>query len=71
MSAARKIERWDPESMTIVESDREYIETEGVYYSEEVGSYYQVHERKHAPLYLDPLTGLVVFDVATYERWVR
>lgn len=70
MSAAQRVEYYDADWQK-VESEREYIETEGIYYHEDVGDYRRHIERKHAPLYLDPLTGLVVFDVATYERWVR
>lgn len=69
MSAAQRVEYYE-NSVGWVESEREYIETEGVHYIEYV-SIYRTSERKHAPLYLDPLTGLVVFDVAAYERWVR
>lgn len=73
MSAAKKIELqgWGESGWEVRDSEREYIETEGTFYSEEVGDYYRSTERRHAPLYLDPATGLVVFDIPAYERWVR
>ena len=52
-------------------SRRKYVETEGIFYYQEIGSYYTHTERHHTSLYLDPATGLVVFDVSAYEKWLE
>lgn len=54
-----------------VDSQREYVEAVGgLEFNEEVGSYYTHNERRSVSLYLDPNTGLVVFDIEAYEKWI-
>lgn len=67
----KTIQHLDPDTYEWVDSNREYVEAvEGLEYNEEVGDYYTHTERRRVSLYLDPLTGLVVFDVVAYEKWM-
>lgn len=67
----KTVEVYDAENYQWVDSSREYIEAvDGLEFNEEVGDYYRHTERRSVSLYLDPLTGLVVFDIATYEKWL-
>lgn len=53
-------------------SQREYVEAnDSLEFNIEVGDYYTHTERRVANLYLDPATGLVVFDVEAYEKWMN
>ena len=63
-----KIEYWDEDFETKM-SDREYDEigTLTIEVSRGWGSGY---DKKHTDIYLDPATGLVLGDVAAYERWI-
>lgn len=66
-----KVQTWDADTMNWTDSKRSYIEAVGgLEYNEEVGDYYRHTERRSVSLYLDPLTGLVVFDVEAYEKWM-
>ena len=65
-----KVEHLD-DDYTWVESEREYVEAvDGLEFNYEYGDYYRHVERKRVNLYLDPATGLVVFDVQAYEKWL-
>ena len=65
----KKVEYWDAQTVAFVESEREYVEaTEALTYEED---YYRHTKKRKANLYLDPATGLVVFDVQAYEKWMN
>lgn len=62
----------DRDTYEWVDSNRKYIEAvDGLEFNEEVGDYYRHTERRHVSLYLDHITGLVVFDVEQYEKWLE
>lgn len=62
---------WGEDGYAIRDSDRLYIETTGMEYRDEIGDYYREPVTRYTDVFLDPLTGLVVFDVKAYEKWIQ
>lgn len=65
-----KLLNWDTYEYN--ESEREYLEVSQVRgtISKDRGYGYPTNETIDVTLYLDPETGLVVYDVAAYEKWI-
>jgi len=51
-------------------SEREYEEI-GSFTVERRQDYGSGYDKETTTVYLDPITGLLVADVAAYEKWVR
>lgn len=68
----REVEYYDPDLGNRVTSSRSYVvvsEIRGV--QERSGYYYEDPTPVDTTLFLDPDTGLVVFDVGAYEKWLE
>lgn len=63
----QKVEIWN-EDYSAQESKREYVVVREIRGVQESGDYYRRQDSVDVTLYLDSQTGLVVFDVAAYEK---
>jgi len=67
---SKHIEVYSNDDYTTHESEREYEEV-GSFTVERQRDYDVAYVREVTTVYLDPITGLLVADIAAYEKWVR
>lgn len=70
MLYTQKVKYYSNEDHETHVSTREYFQIDSIVGTEETGDYYRHNERTELTIFLDPQTGLVVFDVEAYERWI-
>lgn len=68
--STKHVDIWDTETFEMRKSARRYIEVSGlsVGIEQETNEGYTHTDHRNLPLYLDPVAGVVVWDIAAYER---